>query len=54
MPEKMDAAFQGMAEDEDYQSEALQIAEEFAASDLESLKITEQDMSQQGPAFSEG
>jgi hypothetical protein len=45
VPEKVDAAFQRMAEDQDYQTEALQIAEEFMASDLEALEIVEREMS---------
>ena len=40
-----DCAFQGMIVDEEYQSEALRIAGEFAASDAEALDITLQDMS---------
>jgi hypothetical protein len=37
----IDAGFQGMAEDEDYQSEAMRIMEQFAASDAETLAIVE-------------
>lgn len=40
----IDDAFQGMAEDKQYQREALCIAEEFAASDAEALELTERDL----------
>ena len=40
-----DCDFQGMIVDEEYQSEALRIAAQFAASDAGALDITEQDMS---------
>ena len=38
---RIDAAICGMSEDADYEKEALLIAEEFAESDWEALKITE-------------
>lgn len=38
---EIDAAFELMASDSDYQREALQIAEDFAASDWEAFKIAE-------------
>lgn len=40
---RIDAAFSGMAEDAEYQREALLIAEEFSASDWEALELTERD-----------
>lgn len=40
---RIDQAFCGIAEDTDYQKEALLIAEEFAESDWEALEITEKD-----------
>jgi hypothetical protein len=38
---QIDAAFAGMADDADYQKEALLIAEQFAQSDWEALEIAE-------------
>ncbi len=40
---QVDAAFAGMAEDANYRKEAQLIAEEFAESDWEALRITEKD-----------
>jgi hypothetical protein len=40
-----DVDFRDMACDEEYQSEALRIAEEFSASDAEAIDIAERDMS---------
>ena len=40
---RIDAAFCEMAEDAEYQKEALLIAEEFSASDWEALELTERD-----------
>lgn len=39
--DEIDAAFELMASDPDYQKEASQIAEEFAVSDWEAFKIAE-------------
>jgi hypothetical protein len=38
---QIDAAFAGMADDADYQKEALLIADQFAQSDWEALEIAE-------------
>ncbi|MGH9743898.1 MAG: CopG family transcriptional regulator [Candidatus Acidiferrum sp.] len=40
----IDDAFVEMGEDKRYRREALQIAEEFAASDAEALELTERDL----------
>jgi len=40
----IDAAFAGMAEDAEYQKEAKLIAEQFEASDWETLEISNQDI----------
>ncbi|HLO48790.1 CopG family transcriptional regulator [Phormidium nigroviride] len=40
---EIDAAFAGMANDTEYQAEALQITEEFAQSDWEAWQIGESD-----------
>ncbi len=40
----IDEAFKPMAEDAVYQREALKIAEQFAVSDAESLRLSEQDL----------
>jgi Arc/MetJ-type ribon-helix-helix transcriptional regulator len=40
----IDDAFLGMADDKQYQREALMIAEQFAASDAEALEISERDL----------
>jgi len=42
---RIDAAFCGVAEDTDYQKEALLISEQFAGSDWEALEIAEKDNS---------
>jgi metal-responsive CopG/Arc/MetJ family transcriptional regulator len=41
---QIDAAFAGMAEDTHYQKEAKLIAEEFAQSDWEALRLNEEDL----------
>ena len=41
---QIDAAFAGMAEDAHYQKEARLMAEEFAASDWEALRLEERDL----------
>jgi len=41
---QIDAAFAGMAEDADYQKEAKLLAEEFEASDWETLRLEEKDL----------
>lgn len=40
----IDAAFQPMATDRAYRAEAVKVAEEFSASDAESLRLSEQDL----------
>lgn len=40
----IDDAFLGMADDKQYQREALLIAEQFAASDAEALELSERDL----------
>jgi hypothetical protein len=40
----IDDAFRGMADDKQYQREALLIAEQFAASDAEALELSERDL----------
>ena len=40
----IDDAFLGMADDKQYQREALTIAEQFAASDAEALELSERDL----------
>jgi hypothetical protein len=40
----IDDAFLGMADDKQYQREALAIAEQFAASDAEALELSERDL----------
>jgi Arc/MetJ-type ribon-helix-helix transcriptional regulator len=40
----IDDAFLGMADDRQYQREALMIAEQFAASDAEALELSERDL----------
>jgi Arc/MetJ-type ribon-helix-helix transcriptional regulator len=40
----IDDAFLGMADDKQYQREALMIAEQFAASDAEALELSERDL----------
>jgi hypothetical protein len=40
----IDDAFRGMADDKQYQREALMIAEQFAASDAEALELSERDL----------
>jgi hypothetical protein len=40
----IDEAFRGMADDKQYQREALMIAEQFAASDAEALELSERDL----------
>lgn len=40
----IDAAFQPMAKDAAYRREALKLVQEFSASDLESLRLSEQDL----------
>ncbi len=41
---QIDAAFQGMAKDPGYQQEMKLMAEEFAQSDWEALRLTENDL----------
>lgn len=41
----VDREFQAMTCDKEYQVEALQITEEFSASDAETIEIAERDMS---------
>jgi len=40
----IDDAFRGMADDKQYQREAMMIAEHFAASDAEALELSERDL----------
>ena len=40
----IDDAFRGMAEDKEYQREALRIAEQFAHSDAEAIELSERDL----------
>ncbi len=40
----IDDAFRGMADDKQYQREALSIAEQFASSDAEALELSERDL----------
>ena len=40
----IDDAFLGMADDKQYQREALMISEQFAASDAEALELSERDL----------
>jgi hypothetical protein len=40
----IDDAFRGMADDKQYQREALMIAEQFAASDAEAIELSERDL----------
>jgi len=40
----IDDAFRGMADDKQYQREALMIAEQFAESDAEALELSERDL----------
>lgn len=40
----IDDAFRGMADDKQYQREALMIAEQFAPSDAEALELSERDL----------
>jgi hypothetical protein len=40
----IDDSFQGMAEDKQYQREALRIADQFARSDAEAIELSERDL----------
>ncbi|MGB7282959.1 MAG: hypothetical protein WBE13_11915 [Candidatus Acidiferrum sp.] len=40
----IDDSFQGMAEDKQYQREALRVAEQFARSDAEAIELSERDL----------
>jgi hypothetical protein len=40
----IDDAFRGMADDKQYQREALMIAEQFTASDAEAIELSERDL----------
>lgn len=40
----IDDAFRGMADDKQYQREALRLAQHFAASDAEALELSERDL----------